>query len=101
MFGGRQIVKKLYLLIGGFFLEFIFQPTPILKIQSLYIKTIQKFFRPFLLKTKPKKVDFSIEIKESTIIKTVNHPNKQEYYLRFYQDLSKNKVITYYYISIH
>jgi hypothetical protein len=88
----------MFLKIAGFGFRLKFGWTRLAHTKHFTQAIITRNYRQFIQKSKPKKIDCTIEFTEEEAIETLTKA-KKSFFIRFYEETGKNKINTFYYIG--
>lgn len=93
-------MDRIYLSIAGFTIEIRLKQTqwPFFT-ERRFADSIIYQYSGFIIKKKPKKIDYVIEVKHATNLEVLIQTNKKRYYIHFYEEMSPKTILIYYHIS--
>lgn len=88
--------------IGGFTIRLHFYPTEIPHLRTNFIKTVINHFGSFIVDLeKERDNDYSIYFMDRRGMEIISRNKVRKYFLNFYDEISKNKIISFYHISLY
>lgn len=90
------IIKTIYLNIAGFNIQINLRPTEFIYFQEIKKAELIKYWSNFLIKDKPKAIDFTINFVERKNIETIYQTKSKKSFINFYQIKTNNIINSYY-----
>jgi len=89
-------LNAIYLEIAGLYIKIMFGKTDLNNLKFKLIRGIYSIYKGFILKRKPKQINFTIQIRQTKIFVI---RKKRGSLITFYENRGSNKISTYYHIS--
>ncbi len=94
-----DVTQTVYLNIAGFNIQIFFHKTKWEFVYKKFIKETFKYYQGFINQNKPRKIDYFIDLKEtSSLLTIIKKP--QSYFFNLFDKLGKNRIATFYQISL-
>jgi len=91
---------NIYISVAGFTIRFHFHPSEIVHLKDNFKDEINQNFSFFIIKPeKSIKFDFSVHFYGYRGIEVISKNNEKKYFLNFYNEIEKRKIVSYYHIS--
>jgi hypothetical protein len=90
----------IFLNIVGFIIKISFYPTEWVYLKNKVKREIINQYQDFIEENFSEKANYQIDIKEKFFLNIIFRKKEKNYFLNFYQQINKNKIETYYQISL-
>jgi hypothetical protein len=90
----------IFLNIAGFIIKISFYPTEWVYLKNKVKREIINQYQDFIEENFYGKVNYQIDIKEKFFLNIIFRKKEKNYFLNFYKQINKNKIETYYQISL-
>lgn len=92
--------SHLFLNIAGFNIELYFSQTDYIYHKEKLINDIIRDFKGFIINRTKGEITYKIRFVEKTLIENLSRNNLTKHFIKFYENVAENEIISFYHISI-